>query len=1276
MLNDCRFKQVHGSFMFPSSAQKRGAGSTTHSHRLRSGFRSSGRRSVCNALILATIVAVLGLSSPLQAQNPNNYDSAKIIQALIHPHNDLVMVVAHRGIHADYPGRNYAGNTPENSLSSIGLAAQRGAEIIEVDIKLTSDNVALLSHDTTSGREMYNAGLSTQFDPFAPQTTGNDLLNPQINLDSASQWQTLKLRDSVHFYASEDRPPTLDDVLTYMTTNKIASVLALDIKDDATAQVCWRTVKAHTDYNGRPYSQSVLFKMPGRVYKSSSDFAQAFGADYKSVLFWPFYGTADISPQAFAIDGSYGTDSSSAAGFGSEAAIIASIRSFQQSSVQLVGTEVNLKQSGGILTDVLAAAKVSNSVAAASVGSFQPTAEYQTLFGDAQFFYAAGSKPGYCCYMLKDLFYNGAPYNQPSDTADTRNQLTFLLANGDDVITTDLAVDAMVFFGQLGKRNISYLQASTAGGGGGGTGGTSSLRLLPLGDSITYGQYSSTNNGYRGPLRDELVHEGFSADFVGTLSAGTMNDNYNEGHSGLRIDQVDGFVGGPMGQYRPNVVTLMLGTNDMNQSYDLANAPARLGKIIDDVLSKGPDAAVLVASLVPSTDPVVEANIVAYNQQVPGVVQARASQGKHVAFANMSAVTTADLANTLHPNDGGYQKIADAFNAAVQQASSAGWITTPVPCASIGAGCSDVAVLAGSQPASQNAGGGSSGGAGVNQQVRYADFDGDGKADYIVVSATGGMTVWYNRGGNTGGGFDGPHQVANGLAPGGEVQLADFDGDGKVDYIVVLPSGEVKVQLNRGGDGNGGWLDLGHVANGTGPASQTRFADLDGDGKADYLQVSPTGGVSVWFNNGGDGRGGWSCGCQIANGVAPSANIQFADFDGDGKADYIVVADDGSVDVWLNQGGNGRGGWQETGKVANGVAPGNQVLFADFDGDGRADYLVVQQSTGETEAWLNRGGDGRSLTGWVPEGFVALGVGAQGSKISFADIDGDGRADYLVSLDPAVGSYRGLLNKGGTFNNWQWSDQGTIAYGVGKASSERVLFGDVNGDGKADYMVLPPPGTGGDAYYYANAYTPSGGWQWTDESRKAFIPGTENLANGDVSLLAALTNSKKADLVTVYEQTGGVTAVINHVNPSDPNSPDWTTTDPNTPSNVATGVGYPGHQVRIADMNGDGKADYIIVDNTGAVQVLMNESGGGAWTFSPPYRVPGRIDCKTNELGSPTPDFDYTQFADINGDGRADYLCIERDNGAVRAWRNVDLGHGSTTGWTQLGKVANGVGVQ
>src|SRR6516225_10145948 len=46
------------------------------------------------------------------------------------------------------------------------------------------------------------------------------------------------------------------------------------------------------------------------------------------------------------------------------------------------------------------------------------------------------------------------------------------------------------------------------------------IKIMPLGDSITYGQGSSTGGGYRLQLWNDLRVLGFPIDFVGSLQTG------------------------------------------------------------------------------------------------------------------------------------------------------------------------------------------------------------------------------------------------------------------------------------------------------------------------------------------------------------------------------------------------------------------------------------------------------------------------------------------------------------------------------------------------------------------------------------------------------------------------------------------------------------------------------------------------------------------------------------------------------------------------------------
>lgn len=267
---------------------------------------------------------------------------------------------------------------------------------------------------------------------------------------------------------------------------------------------------------------------------------------------------------------------------------------------------------------------------------------------------------------------------------------------------------------------------------------------------------------------------------------------------------------------------------------------------------------------------------------------------------------------------------------------------------------------------------GSEAGAG---RVRWADFDGDGRADYVIVNPDGSVRVFLDNGGDGHGGWSDIGQVATGLtADGSRVRFADFDGDGRADYILINPDGSVRVFLNKGGDGHGGWQDIGQVAIGlTTDASRVRFADIDGDGRADYNLIDANGAVHTYLNRGGDTGGGWTDYGQIATGMTSDVSrVRLADIDGDGRADYSAINPNGSIATYLNNGGDNHGGWTNYGQIAIGTTTDqNAVVLADITGDGRADYLVTGAG-GVVNAYRNDGGDGHGA--WTDYGQIAAGA--------------------------------------------------------------------------------------------------------------------------------------------------------------------------------------------------------------------------------------------------------------------------------------------------------------
>ncbi|ACU38360.1 GDSL-type esterase/lipase family protein [Actinosynnema mirum] len=188
-------------------------------------------------------------------------------------------------------------------------------------------------------------------------------------------------------------------------------------------------------------------------------------------------------------------------------------------------------------------------------------------------------------------------------------------------------------------------------------------RVMPLGDSITDG--FNVPGGYRVDLWRKLVEGGRTVDFVGSMSNGpsSLGDRDHEGHSGWTIAQLDANVPAWLRAHSPRTILLHIGTNDI-YGPDPAGAPARLSALVDKITAQAPDAILLVATITPLTN--YDAGVRAFNATIPDMVRSKANAGKKVHLVDMHrALTTADLADGVHPNAGGYGKMATAWHDAL-----------------------------------------------------------------------------------------------------------------------------------------------------------------------------------------------------------------------------------------------------------------------------------------------------------------------------------------------------------------------------------------------------------------------------------------------------------------------------------------------------------------------------------------------------------------------------------------------------------------------------------
>ena len=344
--------------------------------------------------------------------------------------------------------------------------------------------------------------------------------------------------------------------------------------------------------------------------------------------------------------------------------------------------------------------------------------------------------------------------------------------------------------------------------------------------------------------------------------------------------------------------------------------------------------------------------------------------------------------------------------------------------------------------------------AGVAVNDVPADFNGDGKTDFVVAratnapiapeaSSTDGETgtlfrnpdgsrkefsltpdspaaevplYWYvamNGSAATQGAQWGRiNDVASSPATNDFILTEDGDGDAKDDYIIWRPSiipgqsafyyllsnGTVKVdRFGEPGD------------------DPTIIGDYDGDGKADSAIYRTSNSTFYYRGTLGNPMGNTT----FVKWGTPSVDFPYpGDFDGDGKNDICVHQGSGNFFILLKSSGGTE--WIPWGLATDFYIPG------DYDGDGKTDFCVRRAETiggnaGRSYYILERDGGG---TGGSPIRF-----GLAGDTTAIGDYDGDGKFDIASwrASSPTTTYFYVRNAVSGALTTFEWGTTGDFA---------------------------------------------------------------------------------------------------------------------------------------------------------------------------------------------------------------------------------------------------------
>lgn len=337
------------------------------------------------------------------------------------------------------------------------------------------------------------------------------------------------------------------------------------------------------------------------------------------------------------------------------------------------------------------------------------------------------------------------------------------------------------------------------------------------------------------------------------------------------------------------------------------------------------------------------------------------------------------------------------------------------------------------------------------------------------------------------------------------IEFADIDGDNDLDAFIGKGDGEIEYFKNTGTASAPVFVrqtGTNNPFNGFdfGSDNYPSFADLDADGDLDVFIGNRCGNIH-YLRNTGTVTTPVFAEIEMTSTSNPLHQVDvpgtaipdFADIDDDGDLDAFIGNRLGEIEYFENTGSSSAPSFNEvtgSNNPANSIAVGRECApdFADIDGDGDLDLIVGEYDV-EINLFENTGTVSQpQFTEVTDSSFFKDGFdGGYDSKITFADIDGDGDMDAVVGsgyIPDYYGTVKYYENTGTPANPVFEKPEDTdnpfmrsccssyypFIYGMKATPS----FSDIDGDGDLDLMI-------GSAYYshysYVRFYENTGGSQ-------------------------------------------------------------------------------------------------------------------------------------------------------------------------------------------------------
>ncbi|MFK7739115.1 MAG: FG-GAP-like repeat-containing protein [Planctomycetota bacterium] len=456
------------------------------------------------------------------------------------------------------------------------------------------------------------------------------------------------------------------------------------------------------------------------------------------------------------------------------------------------------------------------------------------------------------------------------------------------------------------------------------------------------------------------------------------------------------------------------------------------------------------------------------------------------------------------------------------------------------------------------------------------DVDGDGRMDFAVSGADASLVRV---------GSQGLTVESLGIAA-DVVELVDLDGDAFADLVAATAGGLQYLQNDRAG------AFLRYAASTVIGAQDLLHLDVEADGDMDIVAVGAAAtGVFVGSLAGTFGDTVLRPGREL--GSEDAGAQQLGDVNADGFVDRVVAMASG-VQVWF---GDGVGGF--TAGSPFGAAPPTALALGDMDGDGDLDCVLAR--LGNNELYRNDGLGGFAFA----SGF---GPASDTRSLGLTDVDLDGDLDVFVGNN---GDNQMYVNDGsGSFTQDASVFDNLLPVARGNETLA-VLVRDLDRDGDEDVILI----NGGDLFAPQNAFV-------LERNSLGYSLLSTLFANllatgatmGDVDgdgredlAIAQLSNDGSATIKWFRGLANGVAT---------------------QPQNVATNGQYFSRSVAIADINADGRSDFVVGDVSVSNQpiAVIEQQPNGAFVVA-------------QEV--PTTSLERLAVGDFDRDGDLDIVTVE-----------------------------------